>query len=409
MLRGTTPPAGPPGPPPRDQARSGAPGPGLDADFAFAGRHGVLLARRDRELPAARITDGGVGTVLARLDETTRAVAGSRAGGGTRPVLCGTIPFDPDEPADLFLAERPAWAPRPAPTGPVSLARELVPGAPAPDPDHHEALAEALDRIGRGAAPHLVLARALDVELSAPVDLDRLWEELVARAPGGHAFLVRPRDGGPVLGAGPELTAEVRPTGFTAHPHTGCAARHPTVSGDAAAQQSLLRSPAARRRHQHVVEHLARCLAPHAATLHVPGQPSVPGTDAAWHLATRLTGRLHRGTSALHAAVALHRAAAGAPDRETLSLIRELEPRPRGVFAGLVGWTDAAGHGQWVPVLRSAHLQGGRARLHAAAELDAASTVDGALAETAANLGTVRAALAAAGSPARAAAPAHAA
>jgi isochorismate synthase len=407
MLRGTTPPAGTPVPLPRDEAGSG--GRGLEGDFALAGRHGILLARRDRELPAGRITGGGVDSVLARLDEVTRAVAGTRAGGETRPVLCGTIPFDPDEPADLFLAERPVWAPRPAPTAPVPLARQLVPAAPAPDPDHHEALAEALDRIGRGAAPHLVLARALDLELPAPADLDRLWDELVARAPGGHAFLVRPRDGGTVLGAGPELTAEVRPTGFDSHPHTGCAARHPTVSGDAAAQQSLLRSPAARRRHQHVVEHLARRLAPLAASLHVPGQPSVPGTDAAWHLATRLTGRLHRGTSALHAAVALHRASAGAPDRETLSLIRELEPRPRGVFAGLVGWTDAAGHGQWVPVLRSVHLHGTRARLHAAAELDAASTVAGALAETAANFGTVRAALAAAGAPARTGAVPHAA
>jgi isochorismate synthase len=259
MTRGTAPPAGTPVLLPRGDA------PGLDGDFALAGRHGTLLARRDRTLPAARMTDGGVETVLARLEEVTREVAGTRAGGATRPVVCGIIPCDPDEPADLFLAERPVWAPRPGPTTPVPLARQLVPPAPASDPDHREALAEALDRIGRGAAQHAVLARALDLELPAPVDLDRLWDELMARAPGGHAFLVHPRDGGPVLGAGPELTAEVRPTGFAAHPHTGCAARHLTVSGDAAAQQSLLNSPAARRRHQHVVEHLARSLAPRAA------------------------------------------------------------------------------------------------------------------------------------------------
>ena len=53
--------------------------------------------------------------VLAGLDEVTRSVAGTQPGGGTRPVLCGTIPFDPDEPADLFLAERPVWAPAPRP------------------------------------------------------------------------------------------------------------------------------------------------------------------------------------------------------------------------------------------------------------------------------------------------------
>ncbi|MFF0945605.1 chorismate-binding protein [Kocuria sp. CPCC 205300] len=375
-----------------------------DDDFAFAGRHGILFARRDRTLPAIRMTDDGVGTVLARLDEVTREVFDAGARGAVRPVVCGTVPFDPDEPADLFLAERPVWVPRPEPAAPVPPARQPVPSAPVPDAEHREALAEVLDRIGRGAAQHVALAHALDLELPAPLDPDRLWDELVVRAPGGHAYRVRLQDGGSVLGAGPELTAEVRPSGFTAHLFTGCAARHPTVSGDAAAQGSLLRSPAARRRHQHVVEHLARRLAPCAASLHVPEQPSVLGTDAAWHLATRLTGRLRRGTSALEAAVALHREAAGggAAGREAMSLIRELEPRPRGAFAGLVGWTDAAGHGQWVPVLRSVHLDGTRARLHAAAELDAASTVETALAETAAKFGTVRAALAAACAPAAA-------
>ena len=121
MFRGTTPPAGTPVLLPRDEAGIGARG--LEGDFAFASRHGILLARRDRELPAGRITEGGVDPVLAGLDEVTRSVAGTQPGGGTRPVLCGTIPFDPDEPADLFLAERPVWAPRPAPTAPVITGR----------------------------------------------------------------------------------------------------------------------------------------------------------------------------------------------------------------------------------------------------------------------------------------------
>ena len=79
MLRGTTPPAGTPVLLPRDEAGSGARG--LEGDFAFAGRHGILLARRDRELPAGRITDGGVDPVLAGLDEVTRSVAGTQPGG----------------------------------------------------------------------------------------------------------------------------------------------------------------------------------------------------------------------------------------------------------------------------------------------------------------------------------------
>jgi len=219
-----------------------------------------------------------------------------------------------------------------------------LPAAPVTD----STADEVVDRIGRGAVEHLVLARSLDLVLPVPVDAARLWDQLVHRTPEGCAYSLRPPHGDHLLGTGPELTAEAGPAGFTSHLLTGAAPRRPSVAGDAAAQHALLNDPAARRFQRHALDHARRALQGPAGSLAVPARPSVVAADATWHLATRLTGRLHRGTSALHAALALHRgpAAGGTPTDAALSLIRELEPRRRGPYAGLVGWTDAAGHGQ---------------------------------------------------------------
>lgn len=374
-------------------------------DFAFAAQGAVLLAHRGESLPAVPATDSTADQVLARLGEITREVTShrTRRGRPTRPVVCGVIPFDPAEPADLFIAEQPVWSPRPHPTGPVAPAQELLAGPVDPDLEYREAVAEALDRMDRGAAQHLVLARALD--LPHGIDAAQVWDQLLGRSPGSYAYSVRPRDGDPFVGVGPELMAEVRPTGFTCHLLTGSAPRRLTVAGDATAQETLLRTPSALRQHQHVLDHAQRALRGHAASMVVPGRPCVMGTDATWHLATRITGRLHRGVSALHAARTLHRgpAVGGTPGRAALSLIRELEPCRRGPYAGLVGWTDAAGHGQWVPVLRCALLTERRARLYAGAELGPGTTVDTTEKEIAVTLDTLRAAVSAAQEPGAAA------
>ncbi|MFI7583241.1 chorismate-binding protein [Kocuria sp. M1N1S27] len=370
-------------------------------DFALAAGDSVLLATRNRSLPAVPATRELADEAMAVLAGLDRDVAGS-VGRAGRPVLCGTIPFDPDEPADLFVAQHPVRVARPVPTRPVAPGEGLVPCAPAPDPDHREAVAEALDRIDRGALRQVVLGRSLDVGMPPGVGPAQLWEQLLLPAAGGHAFSVRPADGGVLVGAGAGPLAAITPEGFTGDLCTGAARRRLAVSGDAAAQQSLLRSPPHRLRHALVVEHAVRALERHTVSLTVPGQPSVLGTAALWRLATRVTGRPVRGTSALHAALALHPgpAVGGTPTRAALSLIRELEPCRRGPWAGLVGWTDAAGHGRWVPVLRCALLEGGRARLWAGAGVVAGTTVDAAQDETDAKLGVLRAALAAAGAAA---------
>ena len=72
------------------------------------------------------------------------------------------------------------------------------------------------------------------------------------------------------------------------------------------------------------------------------------------------------------------------PRLAALQRIRELEPVPRGFYAGAVGWLDAQGDGDWYVAIRCARLQGTQLRLYAGAGIVADSQPEAEVAETAA-------------------------
>jgi menaquinone-specific isochorismate synthase len=59
-----------------------------------------------------------------------------------------------------------------------------------------------------------------------------------------------------------------------------------------------------------------------------------------------------------------------------------LETFPRGLYAGALGWIDARGNGEFFVGLRSALIDGARARLYAGAGIVAGSRPEKEFAET---------------------------
>jgi isochorismate synthase len=88
--------------------------------------------------------------------------------------------------------------------------------------------------------------------------------------------------------------------------------------------------------------------------------------------------------TALDLAAALHPtpAVGGAPRPAALRAIAQLEPVPRGFFAGLVGWVDGRGDGEWVLTLRCLEVRPDGTRLFAGAGIVAGSDPEAELAET---------------------------
>ena len=86
-------------------------------------------------------------------------------------------------------------------------------------------------------------------------------------------------------------------------------------------------------------------------------------------------------------------AVGGVPRESALAGIRSLETFPRGLYAGAIGWIDSRGNGEFFVGLRSALIDGPRARMYAGAGIVAASKPAQELAETELKFQAMKAAL----------------
>ncbi|KAF1016853.1 MAG: Isochorismate synthase DhbC [Stenotrophomonas maltophilia] len=128
-------------------------------------------------------------------------------------------------------------------------------------------------------------------------------------------------------------------------------------------------------------------LSPWCRHIEAAERPSLHATASMWHLGTRIHATLDDASvDAATLLAALHPtpAVCGTPRALALQQIRELEPLPRGFYAGAVGWLDAQGDGDWYVAIGCAALQDRALRLYAGAGIVAGSQPEAEVAETAA-------------------------
>jgi len=228
----------------------------------------------------------------------------------------------------------------------------LGPGAMTADA-YMNAVAAAVTAIRERAYDKVVLARDLVGTIPAGSDLRRLVRELMTGYPDCWTFAV---DG--LIGASPETLVSVGHGTVTARVLAGTVARGADVDADAAASLALATSTKNQDEHRFAVRSLLDTLRPHTSALAAAEQPFTLKLPNVWHLATDVEGTLGDGSSSLDLVGALHPTAAvgGTPRDAAIEAIHELEPFDRGRYAGAVGWTDAAGDGEWAIALRCAQI-----------------------------------------------------
>jgi menaquinone-specific isochorismate synthase len=150
--------------------------------------------------------------------------------------------------------------------------------------------------------------------------------------------------------------------------------------------------------HGYGVRSVVDALALHCTEVEVPSAPFVLELRNVMHLATDVRGVVGDGATSLQLIASLHPSAAvcGSPTEVALELIREIEGLDRGRYAGPVGWTDAAGDGEWGIALRCAEVDPAdprRLRLFAGCGIVAGSQPLHELAESNAKLVPMRDAL----------------
>ena len=394
--------------------------------LAFAGDTGLLFTRETVGLAARgeamRIPLPGGTRSVAHVRAVLGAIASDdplhRAGTGA--VAFGALAFAPDEAGELIVpreivaksSDGSAWWTRidpliestDSPTMPELTMPELsLPRLPAWSPhgfDLHssvshpvwcEIIATAVEQIRNETDDpeglrKVVLARSVDVQATDPFVVGDILARLHALFPSCMVFSIEG-----FIGASPELLVSRKGSSLRAHPLAGTVARSGDPETDAKLAAGLLASAKDRWEHLLVIDALDEVLRPLCDELDVPQSPSIVPLRNVSHLGTLITGSLRAADvvdrtapTALELVSVLNPtpAVGGVPQAKALAVIAELEPVSRGTYAGPVGWVDAAGNGEWAVGLRSARIEGNRARMFAGGGIVGDSEPGDELAET---------------------------
>lgn len=381
----------------------------LDADVDLldvAGADGLLfekgadgLAGRGEALTirVARSDADGFAGVTDAL--TSMDIDDEVARSGTGPVAFAAIPFDPASPTTFVVpslvvgraADGSRWLTHIS-TGSGDELDPVAPVRQTPRARRFEVEAvqdpgwwmgsvrAATERIADGDFQKVVLARELLVTADAPIPRHELVARLRRSFPGCFSFAV-----GSMVGASPELLVSRAGDMVHAHPMAGTAARGGDPTTDARLAASLLASTKDRAEHQITIDMVWEALLPFCSYVDSEPEPSVVAVANVQHLASLVEGRLsHPAASVLDLVAALHPtpAVSGWPRDAAIAHIRDHEQLDRDRYAGAVGWVDAAGNGTWSVGIRSAIVDGERARLFAGVGVVADSDPEAELAET---------------------------
>ncbi len=299
-----------------------------------------------------------------------RVIVG-RAGDGTRWVTHLLAPDEPAPALDLGAGSDPATAPAPT---------RFTVTSPRSAEGWQASVVAVRDELRGETARKVVLARELVVEADAPIRRADVLEQLRAAYPSCMLFAL---DG--FVGATPELLVARAGDQVRSHPMAGTAPRSSDPSTDARLAANLLASSKDRIEHRYTIDMVHDTLLPWCSFLDEEAEPSIVAMANVQHLATLVEGRLSSPpASVIELMRALHPTPAvnGTPRQVALDLIAKHEGGDRGRYAGPVGWVDATGNGEWAVGIRSAELEGNRARVFAGVGVVADSDPDAELAET---------------------------
>ena len=173
-----------------------------------------------------------------------------------------------------------------------------------------------------------------------------LYARLRGRQPVPYGALVGLEDGSAILSLSPELFVRHQDGVLTARPMKGTApAAPPAQSAENILRATTLAAdPKNRAENLMIVDLLRNDIARVArtGTVEVPALFEVHRYSSVLQMTSTITAKLRDDATLADIFDALYPCGSitGAPKRRTMEIIRELEPDPRGVYTGAIGWFD---------------------------------------------------------------------
>ena len=332
---------------------------------------------------ATQVLDGGLAA-----EETLKVLDGLDVEGEPAPAMVGpvafmTVPFERDGPIRAWVPEHQivvsddatTWLVSTdperaldelaaAPTGDVDARYDVATTDYSPTPDAYaSAVAQAVELMRHSDLQKVVLARRVAGRSSVDIDPAAVAQRLHDREPSCTLFAF---PGGPnerFVGASPELVVANYEGSVSAHPLAGTITL-PTDDEGLEYATWLMGSSKNLFEHRVVVEDIVERLCTRCDDVRSDPTPSIVTLRSVAHLGTWIHGKIASPTSttALELLALVHPTAAvgGIPQSDAVEVIHRLEPQPRGLYAGAVGWMDTEGTGEWWLAIRGITLEGPR-------------------------------------------------
>ena len=263
---------------------------------------------------------------------------------------------------------------RPVDPLPAAGQRRFQPESNMPRSHFLDMVKTARDAVHAGEAIQIVVSQRFSGEVS--VGSFDIYRRLRVVNPSPYMFHLDLGDR-QLVGASPEMLVRVDSGWVETRPIAGTRPRGRNASEDNALEQELLADEKERAEHLMLVD-LGRNdigRVSEFGTVEVPEFMTVERYSHVMHLVSAVRGRLRPELDALDALKACFPAGtvSGAPKVRAMQIIEELEPEPRGVYAGAVGYVDFAGNLDTCIAIRTIEIENGVASVQVGAGIVADS------------------------------------
>ncbi|MBI2441773.1 MAG: aminodeoxychorismate synthase component I [Lentisphaerae bacterium] len=188
-----------------------------------------------------------------------------------------------------------------------------------------------------------------------------------------------------LLSASPELLLKKDGAALTMRPMKGTARRGRSAEADRQAARALAESPKDRAENVMIVDVLRNDLSRVArpGSVEVARLFEVERYPTVWQMTSTVVAQSDSGVPEILAAVFPSGSVTGAPKIRATQIIRELEPYPRGIYCGTIGWCSPDGQAQFNVAIRTVTVdtQAGIARYHVGGGVTYGSSPEGEYAE----------------------------
>ncbi|MGE5680129.1 MAG: isochorismate synthase [Bacillota bacterium] len=222
-----------------------------------------------------------------------------------------------------------------------------------------ESVKKAIEIIESDKVKKVVLSRKVELELNREPDLTSIIKDFRQKYPGCYLFMFHSGKS-TFFGASPEKLIKLDNGWIEADALAGSAPRGQNDAEDKELEEKLLNSEKDNNEHNAVKEYLVKLFSSISDEVHYEQSPRIKKIKNIQHLWTPIKAKLKPMQKIFSILENLHPtpAVCGVPKSEAMHIIKRLEEYPRGLYAGILGWFNFNGEGEFTVSIRSALIKG---------------------------------------------------